>query len=153
AVIALELATRHPRRVRSLALLEPPLLFGSAGAAFAEIVAPLVERYTAGDARGAVEGFLALVGQDRWRGTIDAAVPGGIEQAVSDASTFFELELPAAGAWTFGPSQAAVVACPVLSVLGTASGPLFEEGRRYLHELFDDCTDVDLPGVTHMLQM
>lgn len=153
AVISLELATRHPHRVRSLALLEPAVLLGPAGTAFADVVMPLVERYTAGDARGAVEGFLALVGQDRWRETIDAAVPGGIEQAVSDASTFFDLELPAAGAWTFGQAQAAVIACPVLSVLGTASGPFFEEGRRFLHEWFGDCTDVDLHGVTHMLQM
>lgn len=153
AVISLELATRHPHRVRSLALLEPALLFGPAGAAFADIVTPLVERYMAGDERGAVEGFLALVGQDRWRETVDSAVPGGIEQAVSDASTFFGFELPGAGAWTFGRSQAAVITCPLLSVLGTASGPFFEEGRRYLHQWFDDCTDVDLPGVTHMLQM
>jgi pimeloyl-ACP methyl ester carboxylesterase len=153
AVIALELAARHPDRVRSLSLLEPAVLFGPAGAAFAEAVAPLVERYEAGDVAGAIEGFLELVGLVRWRETIEGAIPGAIEQAITDASTFFERELPAAGAWNFGRERASAIDCPVLSVLGTASGPFFEEGRQFLHDWFDDCTDADLPGVTHLLQM
>jgi pimeloyl-ACP methyl ester carboxylesterase len=48
--IALELAAHHPTRVASLALLEPALLTTPAGAAFARAVAPLTERYRAGDA-------------------------------------------------------------------------------------------------------
>jgi pimeloyl-ACP methyl ester carboxylesterase len=152
-VIALELASRHPRLVRSLVLLEPAVLVGPVGESFAEVVAPLVDQYAAGDARGAVEGFLELVGSARWRETIDGAVPGGIEQAIADASTFFECELPAAGAWSFDRERASAIDCPVLSVLGTASGPLFEEGRRYLHEWFDGCVDADFPGITHLLQM
>lgn len=153
AIVALELAARHPGQVRSLALLEPPVLCGPAGAVFAEVVAPLLHLYEGGDARGAVEGFLALVGLEHWRETIDGAAPGAIEQAINDASTFFELELPAAAAWTFGRDRASLIDCPVLSVLGTASGPLFEEGRELLHEWFDDCADAELTGITHMLQM
>ena len=153
AVIALELAARHPQRVRSLGLLEPAVLLGPGGAAFAAAVAPLVERYERGDAAGAVEGFLELVGSERWRDTIEDAAPGAIDQAIRDASTFFERELPSAAAWNFGRDRASVIDCPVLSVLGTASGPLFEEGRRFLHEWFDDCIDTDLSGVTHLLQM
>jgi pimeloyl-ACP methyl ester carboxylesterase len=153
AVIALELAARHPRLVRSLVLLEPAVLFGAVGEAFAEVVAPLVDNYRAGDARRAVEGFLELVGSTHWRETIDGAVPGGIEQAIADASTFFERELAAADAWSFDRERVSAIDCPVLSVLGTASGPLFEEGRRYLHEWFEDCVDADFAGVTHMLQM
>ena len=71
-----EVAARHPQRVRSLGLLEPGFLFGPAGAAFAEVVAPLVRRYETGDTAGAVEGFLELVGTDRWRTTIEDAIPG-----------------------------------------------------------------------------
>ena len=79
--IALELAAQHPTRVASLVLLEPAFLTTPAGAAFTRAVAPLTERYQAGDAEGAVHGFLALVGDRDWRAIIEQTVPGGIEQA------------------------------------------------------------------------
>jgi pimeloyl-ACP methyl ester carboxylesterase len=92
--IALELAAQHPTTVASLVLLEPAFLTTPAGAAFGRALAPLVERYEAGDAEGAVHGFLALVGARNWRAIIEQTVPGGIDQAVKDATTFFEIELP-----------------------------------------------------------
>jgi pimeloyl-ACP methyl ester carboxylesterase len=150
--IALELAAQHPTRVASLALLEPMFPTAPAGAAFVRAMAPLVERYEAGDAEGAVHGFLALVGDHNWREAIDQTVPGGIAQAVKDAATFFETELPGS-TWTFGPEQAAAITCPVLSVLGGKASPLFVEGRQLLHAWFPDCQDADIPGATHLLQM
>jgi pimeloyl-ACP methyl ester carboxylesterase len=151
--IALELAAKHPTRVASLVLLEPALLTTPAGAAFARALAPLAECYEAGDAEGAVHGFLALVGDRNWHATIEQTVPGGIAQAVKDAATFFETELPGAPNWTFGPEQAAAITCPVLSVLGSRSSPLFVEGRQLLHAWFPDCRDADIVGATHLLQM
>jgi pimeloyl-ACP methyl ester carboxylesterase len=151
--IALELAAQHPTRVASLVLLEPALLATPAGAAFARAMAPLIDRYRAGDAEGAVHGFLALVGGRNWRAIIDQAVPGGIAQAVKDAATFFETEVPAAPSWTFGPEQAAAITCPVLSVLGSTSGPLSAEGRQLLHAWFPACQDVDIAGATHLFPM
>jgi pimeloyl-ACP methyl ester carboxylesterase len=153
AVVALEVGARHPTRTRSLALLEPALLSGPAGTMFMDVMAPLIARYEAGDAAAAVDGFLALIGRDDWRATIERAVPGGVDQAERDAPTFFENELPVAAAWTFGPDRASAITCPVLSVLGSDSGPLFAEGRLLLHEWFPGCVDADLPGVTHLLQM
>jgi pimeloyl-ACP methyl ester carboxylesterase len=100
-----------------------------------------------------VHGFLALVGDRNWRATIDQAVPGGIAQAVKDAATFFEAEVPGALSWTFGPEQAAAITCPVLSVLGGRSSPLFVEGRQLLHAWFPACQDADIVGATHLLQM
>jgi pimeloyl-ACP methyl ester carboxylesterase len=129
----LELAGQHPTRVASLALLEPVLLMTPAGAAFGRAMVPLIERYQAGDAEGAVHGFLALEGDRNWREAIDQTVPGGIAQAVKDAATFFEAEVPGVPEWTFGPEQAAAITCPVLSVLGSNSSPLFVEGRQLLH--------------------
>jgi pimeloyl-ACP methyl ester carboxylesterase len=128
--IASELAAQYPTRVASLALLEPALLTTPAGAAFTRVLTPLVDRYQAGDAEGAVHGFLALEGDRNWREAIDRTVPGGITQAVKDAIT-----------------------CPVLSVLGSHSSPLFVEGRQLLHAWFPACQDADIPGVTHLLQM
>jgi pimeloyl-ACP methyl ester carboxylesterase len=151
--IALELAAQHPTRVASLVLLEPMFPMTPAGAAFARAVAPLVERYEAGDVEGAVHGFLALVGYHDWREAIERAVPGGIEQAVKDAATFFETEVPGAPSWTFGPEQAAAITCPVLSVLGSRSGPLFVESRQLLHAWFPACQDADIAGATHLLPM
>ena len=151
--IALELAAQHPTRVASLVLLEPGLLTTPAGAAFLRAVAPLTGRYRAGDAEGAVHGFLALVGERNWRATIEQAVPGGIGQAVKDAATFFETELPGVAEWAFGPEQAAAITCPVLSVLGGRSSPLFVEGRQLLHAWFPACQDADIAGATHLLPM
>ena len=150
--IALELAAQHPDRVASLVMLEPAFLTTPAGEAFARAVAPLAGRYDAGDAEGAVHGFLGLVGDRNWRATIERTVPGGVEQAVKDAMTFFELELPGP-TWTFGPKQAAAIICPVLSVLGSNSSPLFVEGRQLLHACFPGCQDADIVGATHLLQM
>jgi pimeloyl-ACP methyl ester carboxylesterase len=151
--IALELAAQHPTRVASLALLEPVLLMTPAGAAFGRALAPLTERYHAGDAEGAVHGFLALVGDRNWREAIDTTVPGGIAQAVKDAATFFETEVPGVPEWTFGLEQAATITCPVLSVLGSNTSPLFVEGRQRLHAWFPDCRDADIVGATHLLPM
>jgi pimeloyl-ACP methyl ester carboxylesterase len=151
--IASELAAQYPTRVASLALLEPALLTTPAGAAFTRVLTPLVDRYQAGDAEGAVHGFLALEGDRNWREAIDRTVPGGITQAVKDAATFFETELPSGPQWTFGPERAAAITCPVLSVLGSHSSPLFIEGRQLLHAWFPACQDADIPGVTHLLQM
>ena len=150
--IALEVAAQHPARVASLVLLEPAFLTTPAGAAFARAVAPLTERYEAGDAKGAVHGFLALVGDRNWRATIEQTVPDGIAQAMKDAATFFETELPGPTS-TFGLEQAAAITCPVLSVLGSRSSPLFVEGRQLLHAWFPACQDADIVGATHLLQM
>jgi pimeloyl-ACP methyl ester carboxylesterase len=151
--IALELAARHPTRVAALILLEPMFPTTPAGAAFVRAMAPQVDRYEAGDAEGAVYGFLALVGDRNWRATIEQTVPGGIAQAVKDAVTFFETEVPGVPEWTFGPEQAGAITCPVLSVLGSNSSPLFVEGRQLLHAWIPDCQDADIAGATHLLPM
>ena len=75
--VALEIASRHPTRVSSLVLLEPALLMVPSGAAFADLVTPLVGRYEDGDAESAVHGFLALVGDPDWRNASSGRCPEG----------------------------------------------------------------------------
>ena len=152
ALIALTLAATYPTRVQSLALLEPPPTSGPAGTAFLNMMVPLADRYRSGDPVGAVHGFLALIGP-AWRVVIDRTVPGGVEQAEKDASTFYDIELASAPQWAFGAEQAAVISCPTLSVLGTASGSLFAESRKLLHAWLPRCVDADIAGATHLLQM
>jgi 3-oxoadipate enol-lactonase len=151
--IALEIASRYPIRVSSLVLLEPALLMVPSGAAFADLITPLVGRYEDGDSESAVHGFLALVGGRDWRIAIDRTVPGGIAQAAKDAATFFGSELPAVSDWTFGPEHAAAITCPVLSVLGSKTSTMFVEGHALLHEWFPQCHDADIPDASHLLQM
>jgi hypothetical protein len=51
---------------------------------------------------------------------------------VEDAATFFETEVPGVPEWTFGLEQPTAITCPVLSVLGSNSSPLFIVGRAFL---------------------
>ena len=153
AAIALEMAATEPARVSSLALLEPPCPTGAAGAAFMEVMSPIIERYHAGDTVGAVADFYGLIGDPHWRDTIERTIPGGVAQAEKNAATSFEVEGPAVAGWSFGPEQAGAVTCPVLSILGTATAPLFRESRELLHEWFAHCVDADIPCATHLLQM
>ena len=153
AAIALEMAATEPARVSSLALLEPPYLAGAAGDAFIEGMAPIVARHEGGDTVGAVADFFGLIADPHWRDTIERTIPGGAAQAEKNAATSFEIELPAVADWTFGPQRAGAVTCPVLSILGTATAPLFVESRQLLHEWFAHCVDADIPGATHLLQM
>ncbi|MEX2237339.1 MAG: alpha/beta hydrolase [Dehalococcoidia bacterium] len=83
---------------------------------------------------------------------IDDVAPGGVEQAIKDADTFFEIELPALGEWAFGPDQAKAIGQPVLSVVGSDSEAVFVEGRDLLHSWFPQTEDFTLDGAGHLLQ-
>lgn len=148
-VIALELAARHPGRVTSLALMEPAPLPTPAAADFVVAVASLAERYAAGDVTGATHGFFGLLGAADWHTTIERAVPGAVAQAVKDASSLFESELFGVPEWQFDEERATAIGCPVLSVLGTRTAPLFAETRALLHAWFPRCQDADISGATH----
>jgi pimeloyl-ACP methyl ester carboxylesterase len=121
AVTALQLTCEAPSVVHSLVLLEPPKI--TEGTGRFEVFEPLIAKYRSGDAHGAVDAFMALVGGPDWRAEVQCTVPGGPEQAEMDAATFFEVELPALGAWTFNADQARRLSQPVLYIVGSESGP------------------------------
>lgn len=153
AMIGLELAAGHPERVRSLALLEPPTPFARpAGAAWLAEAMPLAESYAAGDVRGAVHGFFETIYKPDWQHRMERELPGAFEQSVLDAASAFESDLPGVD-WENGltTDQVAAIRCPILSVLGTDSGPLFSDGRRILHDWFPWCQDADIENGDHML--
>jgi pimeloyl-ACP methyl ester carboxylesterase len=154
--VALQLAFERPDLVHTLAVLEPSLFSVPSAQALLEMAAPSVEAYQSGDHEGAVVGFLSLVsGLDRetCRGVIQENVPGGIAQAISDADTFFGVELPAVGAWQFGRDEAAVITQPVLSVLGTETETLWVEVAGLLRSWFPQVEELAVDGVGHLLQM
>jgi pimeloyl-ACP methyl ester carboxylesterase len=155
-VIALQLALDAPATVHSLALLEPAGLAVPSAQQLMEAMGPAAGRYQAGDKAGAVDTFLrAVVGPD-YRRMLDEVVPGGYQQAVDDADTFFAQELPALQEWRFTREEARRITQPVLAVLGADSSavwPGFGEGYELVREWFPQAEGFTLPGATHALQM
>jgi pimeloyl-ACP methyl ester carboxylesterase len=154
--VVLQLALDRPDLVHTLTLLEPALFTVPSAEVFFKQAGPSLEAYGAGDHERAVAGFLNAVSGLDWetcQAVIDEHVPGGIAQTVKDADTLFGIELPAISAWAFGPEQAAAIAQPVLSVLGSETVQLFVEGRPLLHAWFPQVEDSTIEGVGHFLHI
>ena len=56
-----------------------------------------------------------------YRTHLDRLIPGGFEQAVADADTWFAVELPSLQEWRFTQADATRITQPVLAVLGSES--------------------------------
>jgi pimeloyl-ACP methyl ester carboxylesterase len=83
----------------------------------------------------------------------DLAVPGGAEQAESDAATFFESELPGVGAWQFDARRAAQVRQPVLFMMGSATLPFYKEAGERIREWWPESERYVVAGAGHALQI
>jgi pimeloyl-ACP methyl ester carboxylesterase len=154
--IALQLAFDRPDLVQSLALLEPSLLHVPSAQQLLERAAQSMDAYAAGDHEEAVIRFLTVVsGLDRGacRAVIEEHVPNGVAQAAVDADTFFGVELPALLDWQFDRARAAAIAQPVLSVLGSETGPVWIEGAAMLRSTIPHVEELTVDGVGHLLQM
>lgn len=153
--IALQLALDAPEVVHSLALLEPALAVGASAASYREALARAEQRYREAGAAVVVDEFL----QARWPGyrtALEQLLPGAFAQAVADAGTAFEVELPALRDWSFGEAEARRLTQPVLSVLGAESEALwarFGETHRLLLAWLPHADGFVLPGATHFLQL
>lgn len=156
AAVALQLAIDHPEMVHTLTLLELSLLSVPSAEGFLQKAGPAFEAYTAGQPEAAVAAFLSAASGLEWdacRTVLDQHIPGAVQQAVNDADTLFGIELPALGAWTFGPGQAAGVHQPVLSVRGTDTEPLWIEVAERLRAWLPQVEDATIDGVGHFLHM
>ena len=153
AVTALQLALEAPSAVHSLVLLEPPATLRDEASAVGEALAPMFARYHSGDASGAVDAFMGVVTAGDWRADLARSVPGGLEQAVNDAATFFETEAPALQAWGLSEDEASRISQPVLYMIGSESGPLFERPKQLLLPCLPNAEEVLVLGLDHLLQM
>ncbi|MDL4814110.1 alpha/beta fold hydrolase [Actinomadura opuntiae] len=153
ATVAVQTALTAPKRTRSLILLEPILKQVPSATRFFSGMHHVMDRYSAGDMAGAVTATFASLGGDNWSELIATAGADAFGAAVRDTEIFYRGERPSLDAWRFDPDLASAVRAPVLSVLGMRSGPFFTEGRDLIHQHFPQCTDADIPGVNHLLNL
>lgn len=154
--IAIQLTLDSPDLVQSLALLEPALMGESTGPAYREALLKGQQRFKEGSREQVVDDFLRSRFGIGYRSILDQVLPGAFEQAIADAETWFETELPGWLDWRFSETEARRITQPVLVVLGSESNelwPRFGETHRLLLERLPHVHGFILPGATHGLQI
>ena len=155
-VIALKLAMDAPQLVRSLAVLEPALVLGANGPGYRASIARCRDRYRAGDLEGTVDEFLCARFGPTYREYLERNLPGAFAQAVSNAGSAFEVDMPPVADFAFGEPDARTITQPVLVVLGADSDalwPRFGETHRSLLAWLPHSESYVLPHATHALQL
>jgi pimeloyl-ACP methyl ester carboxylesterase len=151
--VALQLALHSPEMVQSLALLEPAV-FG--GQPYLDAIAQGQERYRREGAAGVIDDFLKVRFGTGYRSHLDRVLPGAFAQAVADAETWFEAEIPGLQGWVFEERDAQRIKQPVLAVLGGESDklwPRFGETQERLRSSLPQAEAFVLPGANHALQI
>jgi 3-oxoadipate enol-lactonase len=156
AAVAAQLALEHPERVASCVLLELSLLSVPAGQTFFTAAGPAFEAFANGEPEHAVGLFMAVasgMSWDRCRALLEERMPGSVAQTVKDADTFFGVELPALGAWTFGTDEARAIDQPALSITGTETQQLWIEVAEFLRSAVPHLEESTIEGVGHLLHI
>lgn len=149
-VIAVELALAAPDRVRSLVLEEPAFhsIDPRGGDEMREAISFPVDRYRAGDPRGAIEMWMEFI-SPTWRADLIRTVPGGPQQTVADAAAFFA-DADTHDGWQFDPSRIGRITAPVLYVVAADN----HRHRAILHRFQDVVPHTEVAVITdcsHML--
>jgi benzoate-CoA ligase family protein len=148
--IALQLAHDSPRRVHSLILLEAALLSVPGGRDVSDLVTAATALYRQGDWDLAVDPFL---GGPKDRADVARNIPGGLEQAIRDMDTYFQIEAPAHETWRFGAEEGARIEQPVLFVLGSQSSPLYRQCQDMVKEWMPQTETATLPRASHLMHV
>jgi pimeloyl-ACP methyl ester carboxylesterase len=155
--VALQLALDAPDAVHTVVAMDAarPAPETELQASFRrEFVDPAVERYRAGDKGAAVDTFFRGVFGPAYRDPLEQGLPGALDQAVSDADTFFTQELPALWQhWSFTEEDARRITQPVLLVVGEKSAATFPERQQLLRSWLPRAELFELPGATHLLHV
>jgi pimeloyl-ACP methyl ester carboxylesterase len=166
-VIGMQLALDAPEMVQTLVLMEPAIMGAVAKAEaagrpeavesqkqFRAGMERVQQIYASGDARGALTAFLETRAGDAFREVLDFLTETGeFEQAVRDAGTFLNVEMPAAYAWNFTRADAARVQAPVLSILGAHSPARAQRVHQILKEWVPQTETLVLPNAEHALAL
>lgn len=154
--VALQLALDAPGVVQSLAVLEPALMTVPSAPTSRVFVGEAVQRYRAGDRAGAIDTFLRGTCGPGYRTVMDRVLPEAFDQAVADADTFFEQEVPALLQWSFGLDDARHVLQPVLAVVGARSlelDPIWGERHQLLLDWLPHVESTVIADATHLLEV
>ncbi|WP_051761025.1 alpha/beta fold hydrolase [Herbidospora cretacea] len=158
AAIALQLAVDHPSCVRTLCLLEPPLVDALADpsdvddlrAAFGPAIGAAMAATARGDHAAAFDAFMPLVCGPRYREIMDDVLGAAVvADAVSRSGTIFTSEVPALAAWTFDPA----VAQPVVLVQGADSPPPVHRLVAHLAGLLPRATVQTVENADHLMPL
>jgi len=155
-VVAMQIALDAPAYVQSLILFEPSFLTVPSAKPFLEAASPAFEAYGSGDRETAIARFMAGVSGLPWdecRALLDQRVPGMLAQALTDAETFFETELPPLTTWVLDRARAATFSQPILSVLGAETQPLWREIDQVLRASFPRVETATISGAGHLLHL
>ena len=150
--MGLQLALDDPDLIASLILFEPAKPSGpQRDAAATTYVGPALAAAARGDTTRAFEVFTRGVGGDRYQQVLRARLgDDGLAEAEGESAYFFADELPALGAWTFGPAEAAQVTAPALLLCGAESRPWFRENVAILADMLPDARTQTLPELDHL---
>jgi pimeloyl-ACP methyl ester carboxylesterase len=154
--VAIQLALETPDVAHSLALLEPALFVGATAQSYRDSLARGQQLFREGPAELVVEQFMQARCGAGFRSILEESLPGSFAQAVADAETSFELELPGLLDWNFSEEEARRITQPTLAVLGGDSSALsdrFWETHQALLTWFPNSEGVVIPQATHFLQM
>ena len=151
--VGLQLAAEAPERTHTLTLLEPPPVHTPSAVAFRAANDRLIATRQGMGPVAALDEFMTmLVGSD-WQQVAEDQLPGSSAQMRQDVGTFFDADLPALLGWEFGPEDASGIACPVLYVGGSESGPWFADVRELMLAWFPNAEDVVIEGADHSLAL
>jgi pimeloyl-ACP methyl ester carboxylesterase len=159
--VALQLGLDTPDMVHSLAVLEPALIVGASAQSYRASLVQGAQHFReagvagAAGAAGVVDEFLRA----RWPGynaPLDQLLPDAFDQAVTDAETWFEHEMPGLLKWNFGEAEVRCIRQPTLSMLGGQSDalwPRFGEVHQLLLAHLPRAEAFVLPDAAHFLQL
>lgn len=153
AAVGLHLAAAAPECVHTLTLLEPPPVVTPSAAAFRAANDRLARTRRQRGPAAASDELLTLVFGPAWRQALEEQLPGSVAQMERDSATFFDTDMPALLRWRFGPADVDRIACPVLHIGGTDSGPWFAEVRDVIRAWFPWAADVVIDGADHSLAL
>jgi len=110
--------------------------------------------FATGDRRGALLAFLETRAGEAFREVLDwLRRTGEFEQAIRDADTFLEVEMPAVYAWSFDRAEAARIAQPVVSILGSHSPVRARKVHQILRDWLPQTEALTLPDAEHALAL